>query len=157
MQKKDVELLTIHSAEDAEQTFKYSAGHYVSRFLVEMRDNKKLLGVRCSKCKKVYAPPKEVCDPCFCVMTEPVEVGPLGEIKNYTIMRFSFVDPETGTKKPVPYAFGNILLDGADTVFANYIEYDDPSRLKVGAKVETVFQEKREGSMKDIKCFRIIT
>lgn len=150
------ELLTVHSPEGAEQPYRYSAGRYVSRFLAEMRDRKRILGVRCPRCGKVYAPPKEVCDPCFAVMTEPVEVGPRGELKNFTVMRFAFVDPETGESKPVPYTFGNVQLDGADTILASYIEFADASDLRVGARVETVFREERTGSMRDIRCFRVV-
>ncbi len=156
LKKEEIELLTIHSSIDAEHPFNYSAGQYRSRFLIEIRDNKKFYGVRCPKCKKVYAPPKKVCGPCFCVMKEPVEVGPRGVIKTFTILRFAFVDPETGIAKPVPYAFGVVQLDGADNVIWHFIDYDDESNVRNGARVEAVFEEKRNGSMKDIKHFRII-
>ncbi len=157
MQRKDEELITIHSSVDYEQPFKYSAGHYRSRFLVEIRDNKRFFGVRCPECKKVYAPPKKICGPCFCEMTEPVEVGPQGVIKTFTILRFAFVDPSTGSAKPVPYAYGVVQLDGADNVISHYIEYGDAeSKIEPGVRVEAVFKEERIGSMKDILHFSII-
>ncbi len=154
--KEEKELLTIHSSIDAEQPFRYSAGRYRSRFLTEIRDSKKFVGVRCPKCQKVYAPPKEVCGPCFCKMTEPVKVGPQGVIRSFTIVRFSFVDPETGATKPVPYASGIIQLDGADNAISHYIEYDDESRVRIGARLEPVFAEERTGSIKDIKPLRSV-
>ena len=150
------DLLTITSSADAEQPYQYSAGRYRSRFLVEIRDNKRFIGVRCPKCRKVYAPPKMLCGPCFRTMEEPVEVGPQGVIKTFTILRFAFVDPETGIAKPVPYAYGIIQLDGADNVLSHYVDYDDESTVRIGARVEAVFQEHRTGTMKDIKHFRII-
>ncbi len=156
MEMEGTELLAIRSSKEAEQPFRWSAGKYASRFLVELRDNKRLVGVRCPKCRKVYVPPKEICDPCFCVMTEPVEVSTQGVIRTYTILRFSFVDPETGLEKPVPYAYGNVQLDGADTVLSHYIEYEDEAQLKIGARVQAIFQEKRKGNMRDIKCFLVI-
>ena len=160
MSEKDkstgVELLTIHSAPDAQQPFDYSAGMYRGRFLTGIRDDKKFYGVRCPKCGKVYAPPKILCGPCFAVMDEPVEVGPRGVIKTFTILRFAFVDPETGTTKPVPYAFGVVQLDGADNVIWHFIDYRGESEVKIGARVEAVFEEKRTGCMKDIRHFRII-
>ena len=58
LQKED--LLTIHSAKEAEQPFLYSVGRYGSRFLEEMQKNKRFVGVRCPKCRKVYVPPREV-------------------------------------------------------------------------------------------------
>jgi len=156
MENQKKELLTIHSSIDAEQPFRWSAGRYRSRFLAEIRDHKKFFGVRCPKCRKVYIPPKRVCGPCFAEMTEPVEVGPQGEIKTFTILRFSFVDPELGTAKPVPYAFGSVKLDGADTVLTHYIDYTDESNIRIGGRVEALFEEKRTGGIRDIKHFRLI-
>ncbi len=156
MQKEETELLTIHSTVDAEQPFHYSAGRYRSRFIVEIRDNKRFVGVRCPKCGKVYAPPKRVCDPCFTEMTEPVEVGPGGVIRTCTIIRFGFVDPETGLSTPGPYAYGSIQLDGADNIVSHYIDFEEEHRVQIGARVEAVFEEQRKGSLKDIKHFRIV-
>ncbi len=154
--EKEVELIAVHSKEGIEQVFHYSAGRFVSRFLVELRDNAKIIGVKCPKCGTVYAPPKELCDPCFTVMSEPVEVGPGGTIKNCTTLHAAFCDPETGETRPVPYAFGNVQLDGADTLIQNYLVADDLSQIKVGARVEIEFAEKRIGKMIDIKCFRVV-
>jgi len=58
--EQDVELLTVHSRTDVEQIFNYSAGRFLNRFLAEMRDNARIIGVKCPKCEIVYAPPKEV-------------------------------------------------------------------------------------------------
>lgn len=156
MQEKGPELLTIHSSVEAEMPFRWSAGRFASRFLVEMRDHKKFYGVRCPKCNMVYVPPKEICDPCYTRMSEPVEVGPLGTIRSFTILRFAFVDPLTGMARPVPYAYGNIQLDGADTVLPHFIEYEDESQVQVGARVEAVFEEERTGKFVDLKTFRVI-
>jgi len=154
--EQEVELLAVHSRTDVEQVFHYSAGRYLNRFLTEMRDNAKIVGVKCPKCGIVYAPPKEICDPCYAEMTEPVEVGPEGTIRNFTILRAPFVDPETGQAKPVPYAFGNVELDGAGSLIQNYLLTDDDSKIKVGARVKIEFHEKRTGNMRDIKGFRLL-
>ncbi len=90
------------------------------------------------------APPKEVCDACFVEMTEPVEVENVGTIINCTTLHFPFVDPETGVQKEVPYSFGNIQLDGADSLIQNYLVADDLSKIKVGARIEIEFQEKEK-------------
>ncbi len=152
----EAELLTVHSRTDVEQVFRYSAGRYISRFLVEMRDRARLVGVRCPKCGTVYVPPKQICDPCFAEMTEPVEVAPVGTIRNFTILRAAFVDPETGETRPVPYAFGNVQLDGAGSLLQNYIVADDESKIRVGARVRVEFREERTGSIRDIRCFRLL-
>jgi len=89
-------------------------------------------------------------------MSEPVEVGPQGTIRNFTILRAPFVDPETGETRPVPYAFGNVQLDGAGSLIQNYLLANDESKIKVGARVEIEFHEKRTGNMRDIRGFRLI-
>ncbi|MBP7605358.1 MAG: Zn-ribbon domain-containing OB-fold protein [Spirochaetes bacterium] len=141
---------------EAAQPFDYAVGMHGSKFFAELRDNKKLLGVRCPKCKKVYVPPRGVCGPCFEELNEFVELGPRGVIGTYTILRFAFIDPETGHQKPVPYGYGFIKLDGADTLFQHYIDIEDEKKIKVGARVEAVFADERKGTIRDILYFRVI-
>lgn len=152
----EAELLTVHSRTDVEQVYRYSAGRYLSRFLVELRDHARIVGVKCPKCGTVYVPPKQVCDPCYVEMTEPVEVSKEGTIRNFTILRAAFVDPETGETRPVPYAFGNVQLDGSGSLLQNYIVADDESKIRVGARVRLELRQERTGSIRDIKCFRLL-
>ncbi|MCU0844733.1 MAG: OB-fold domain-containing protein [Spirochaetes bacterium] len=149
------EYIVIESGEAA-QPFDYAVGMHGSKFFTELRDNKKLMGVRCPKCKMVYIPPRGVCGPCFEEMKDFVEVGPGGVIGTYTILRFAFIDPETGQQKPVPYGYGFIKLDGADTLFQHYIDIVDEKKIKVGARVEAVFADERKGTIRDILYFRVI-
>lgn len=141
---------------DAVQPFAYSVGMYGSKFFTEIRDNCRFLAVRCPKCKKVYIPPRAVCGDCFVEMKDWVEVGPKGIISTFTILRFAFIDPETGAQKPVPYGYGFIKFDGADTLFQHYISVEDETKIKVGARVEPVFAKDRKGSIRDIEYFKVI-
>jgi uncharacterized protein len=140
----------------AVQPFKYAVGMHGSKFFTEIRDHKRFLGIRCPRCKKVYIPPRKVCGPCFAEMDEFVEVGPGGTIGTFTILRYAFIDPETGIQKPIPYGYGFIKLDGADTLFQHYIDIHDESKVRIGARVEPVFKEVRKGSIRDIEYFKII-
>lgn len=149
------ERIVIESGE-AVQPFKYAVGMHGSKFLQEIKANKKFFGIRCTKCDTVYVPPRRVCGNCFVEMTDFEEVGPEGEIGTFTIMRYAFIDPETGEQKPVPYGYGFIKLDGADTLFQHYIDIDDESEIKIGARVKAVFAEKRKGTIKDIRYFKLI-
>lgn len=141
---------------DAVQPFAYSVGMYGSKFFTEIRDNCRFMAVRCPKCKKVYIPPRAVCGDCFVEMNDWVEVGPKGMISTFTILRFAFIDPETGAQKPVPYGYGFIKFDGADTLFQHYISVEDETKIKVGARVEPVFAKDRKGSIRDIEYFKVI-
>jgi len=40
----------------------YFAGRVGSKFLIALRDENKILGVRCEKCNKVFVPPREYCE-----------------------------------------------------------------------------------------------
>jgi len=151
----DKDYIIIESGE-AVQPFDYAVGMHGSKFFKELRDDKKILGIKCPECEKVYIPPRGVCGKCFAEMDEFVEVGPGGEIGSFTILRYAFIDPETGEQKPVPYGYGFIKLDGADTLFQHYIDLKDESKVKIGARVEPVFAESRKGSIRDIEYFRVI-
>jgi uncharacterized OB-fold protein len=74
----------------------------------------------------------------------------------FTVLMFSFVDPDTGKGRPVPYGYGYIRFDGADSTFPHFLEETDWKKIKIGQGVEAVFEEQRRGHLLDIKHFRII-
>lgn len=149
---KRSDFISIESG-DAFQPFQYSVGMEGSRFFAEIRDHKKFLGLRCPSCRKVYVPPRKICGPCFKTMEEWVEVGPMGTLSAFTILRFPFIDPETGEKKPVPYGYGFILLDGASTQFQHFLKVDPDWPPSIGIRVKPVFAENRQGKLSDILHF----
>ena len=157
MAEERKKLIKLESGE-AEQPFKWSAGSYGSKFLTELRDNKKFVGVKCPSCGKVYVPPRRVCGPCFEELTELVPVSDEGEIITYTVVSFGFVDPSTGEQKPVPYGYAVVKLDGADTYLMHFVDETDPEKIKIGDRVKAVFEEdgKRIGSLLDIKHFALM-
>ncbi len=149
------ERIIVESGE-AIQPFDYAIGLHGSLFFKELRDNRRFMGIRCPKCNKVYIPPRRVCGDCFVEMEDFVEVGPRGRIGTFTILRYAFIDPETGDMKPVPYGYGFIQLDGADTLFQHYINIKDEKRIKIGARVEPVFSDERKGTIRDIEYFQVV-
>ena len=145
------------SSGDGSQPYNYAVGVYGSKFLQELRDNHKILGIKCPKCQKVYVPPRQVCGPCYTEMTELVPVASEGKIVSFTILRFQFLDPETGEKKPVPYGYGFFKLDGADNNFQHFLEVpEDESRLWIGARVKAVFSDEKLNSLKVIRHFTLV-
>ncbi len=136
--------------------FKYSAGKAASRFFCELRDNKKIMGAKCSKCGNAYVPPRPVCGQCFEATDEWIECGPRGTLVGYTVVTYPFLDPLTGKERPVPYGYGFILLDGSTTKIQHFLEVAEMEKLKSGLRVEPVFKEEREGNFADIKFFRIV-
>jgi len=152
---KEQELLTIHSG-DAEQPFAWALGKHTARFLVELRDNRRIVGIRCPACRKVFVPPRNVCGDCFVPLDEIVPLSGEGSVLTYTVLSFGFVDPDTGRQKPVPYTWAFLRLDGTDNTFIHYVEETDPARLRVGMRVRAVFEENRTGHLLDIRHFETI-
>lgn len=70
--------LLMHESGHLEYDFNWHMGPYWSMYLAEMRDNKKIFGVKCSECGTVYTPPRVACAHCYKEMNEWVEVGPRG-------------------------------------------------------------------------------
>lgn len=153
--KEPSELLSVSSGE-AEQPFEWSVGKHVSRFLCELRDSARIVGIRCPSCRKVFVPPRNVCGECFAALDEIVPLSGEGSLVTYTVLSFGFVDPDTGRLKPVPYTWAFIRLDGTDNTFIHYVEETDPEKLHVGMRVRAVFEEERRGHMLDIRHFETV-
>ena len=149
------ELLAVTS-KDAFQPFHWSVGKYGSRFLLELKQNRRFVGIKCPKCARVYVPPRKVCGRCHVAMDEFVPLSDEGEVTVCTIIQFGFVDPATGVQRPVPYACAFIRLDGADTALAHFLDSTDPEKVKVGARVKAVFEENRIITILDITHFTIL-
>jgi uncharacterized OB-fold protein len=153
--KKEAELLVISSG-NVEAPYNYHAGYYWSKFFREMRDNKKIYGIKCPRCGKVYIPPRVVCGPCFVKLEDWVEVGPKGTVTGFSVVNFPLLNATTGEPRKIPFGLGYIKLDGADTLLMHYLEELDETKVKSGTRVEVVFREERLGNIDDIKFFRTI-
>jgi uncharacterized OB-fold protein len=120
-----------------------------SRFLIEMRDNKKIMGTKCTTCDLVYVPARSVCKHCFAQLDQWVEVSDKGTLLTYTVAGQSNgvqpIDP--------PIIYGIVQLDGASTGLVHMLSEVDFEKLVVGMRVRAVFREKRVGSILDIKYF----
>ena len=132
------------------------AGPVRSRFLMELRDNKRIMGIRCSQCDLVYVPPRPNCTRCLNNLDEWVEVSDKGTVITYT----NVYSLEPMHKKEIPFVFGIIQLDGADTGLVHFLSEIVPERvrtseqLKIGMRVQAVFKETRTGSILDIDYFK---
>ena len=132
--------------------YHYAMGGVGSRFLTELRDNQRIVGICCSECGRVYVPPRLTCARCFRNMEHWVTLSGRGTLDSFTIVHYS----EPHHPGPPPVAYGLIHLDGADTGFVHLLSEVDPGRLSIGRRVEPVFREKREGNILDIRYFRPI-
>ncbi len=128
----------------------YSAGAVGSKFLIKLRDQKKIMGTRCATCNRVYVPARSICKDCYGKMDEWVEVSNRGTLLTYTVCN------EQTRIQPVeaPIIYGIIQLDGADTGLVHMLGEVEPEQLRIGMRVKAVFKEEREASILDIKYFK---
>lgn len=126
-------------------------GEVGSRFLIALRDEKKILGNRCEGCGTVYVPPRKNCGQCFTDIDEWVELSDEGVVTAHTIIRFQY------PVQPVqpPFAYAVIKLDGADVGLVHIIK-ENLDQLKNGVRVRAQFREDRTGHILDIDSFRVI-
>jgi uncharacterized OB-fold protein len=134
----------------AYSNFLVSTGATGTKFLSEIRDNKKIIGIKCPGCSKVYVPPRLHCPTCFVKMNEWVELSGKGTLSTYTVVRYK----ESYMPQEPPYAYGVIQMDGADTGLAHLLGEVDLDKIKVGMRREPVFKEQRDGSILDIDYFK---
>ncbi|MEA1958063.1 MAG: Zn-ribbon domain-containing OB-fold protein [Chloroflexota bacterium] len=137
--------------------YKFEAGMTGTRFLKELRDNKRIMGLKCSKCNRVYVPPRSTCKECFSLIDEWVEVSNEGKLLTYTVLRTRRDAEDVILGRHLPVAYGIIKLDGADTGFVHMLGEVDFDKLRVGMKVKAVFEEERTGNILDINYFKPVS
>jgi uncharacterized OB-fold protein len=133
--------------------YQYFAGRTGSRFILGLRDDKKIRGTRCDTCNKVFVPPRQVCDRCFEKIEDKwVDAGPEGTVTGYTVIRYA--EPHQPEKPP--YILALIKLDNADTPIAHIVKGVPASQMKTGMRVYPVFAKKTMDSILDISHFRVV-
>ena len=131
----------------------YPAGIVGSKFLIGLRDDEKIMGIKCPTCGKVYAPPRSICKYCYEQMSEMIDLTHEGTLLTYAVANEpNPIQPVEGS----PVIYGIVQMDGADTGFVHMLGDVDPKDLKSGMKVEAVFKPKEErvASILDIKYFK---
>ena len=130
--------------------YQYFAGRTGSRFLIALRDEKKILGIKCPGCNKVNVPPRSSCehsvtDKC----TEWVELPGTGTVTGFTVIRYE--EPYQPAKPP--YILAMIRLDHADGGLVHIVKGMEPEKMTVGLKVRAVFANKPTNTIMDLAHF----
>lgn len=136
--------------------YRFSAGKYLTRFLIELKDNGKFYGIRCPVCKRVQLPPRVVCAVCHVKNSEWVELSHKGTLVGFTIMYLPLTDPTTGKPHEPPFSYGSVRLDGSDSVVDHFLNVEpDVKKIRVGMRMEAVLKprEQRIGDLSDILHF----
>jgi hypothetical protein len=144
--------------------FKESAGLRLSKFFQTLRDEAKILALKCPQCQRVIFPPRPVCGFCRITVGEREEdwvvLGDEGTLVSWQVATEREVDRVTGRIVGQPNPCGFIRLDGGDewTILVHYLEMVDLNNLRRGRRVKAVWRPKNErrGRMSDIAFFQMI-
>ena len=130
--------------------YTYFAGRVGSTFITTIRDQQKIMGVKCNTCDKVFVPPRQTCERCMEDIRENwVELENTGDVVNFTVIRYD----DKHLPRKAPFVLAMIKLDGADTPMVHILEGVDMDAVQSGLKVKAVFAEKTTNTILDIDHF----
>ncbi len=130
--------------------YTYFAGRLGSTFLTTLRDQARIMGVRCDKCGKVFLPPRQTCERCLeDIRDKWVALESTGVVVNFTVVR----QQDKHLPRKTPYVLGMIKLDGADTPIVHIVEGVDPDKISEGMRVKAIFAPESEPSILLINHF----
>jgi 3-keto-5-aminohexanoate cleavage enzyme len=131
--------------------YTYFAGRVGSKFITTIRDQKKIMGVKCPACNMVFVPPRQVCEKDFTDIRDNwVELSNTGTVANFTVVRYD----DKHLPRKAPFIMALIKLDGADTPFMHIVEECKAEDVKTGMKVEAVFAKETTSTILDIDHFK---
>lgn len=133
-----------------EVEYEWSAGLAGTRFFAELEEGR-IMGTKCAQCGRVMVPPRIFCEECFVDADEWVEVSSQGSVLTFAESYFGL----QGQKLDEPWYVGIIALDDSDGgLFHRLVPGGRP--IEIGARVEAVFAEDRNGGILDIEHFRTV-
>jgi len=131
--------------------FKFNITH-MQPFLEKLKQ-KKLVGLQCSSCNRIYFPPRQVCGKCLVKPDRWVDLRETGKVASYTVTYLK--DPETGKviERPIVCA----QLDGADTSYPTQLNPDIEFKdTYIGMPIKVHWAEDIQGGLMDIEYFNAI-
>ncbi|MFW9865912.1 MAG: Zn-ribbon domain-containing OB-fold protein [Candidatus Thorarchaeota archaeon] len=134
--------------------FSFWVGLYMDRFYDSL-ENKKVIGNKCTKCGKVFVPPRKICGECNEIIpldNNWVNLPNTGTLLNYTITYYKVSD-RTARKAKKTQIIGLVQIDGSDTAIAYRLLKIEPDEIKIGMKLKIEWEEKTKGNPADIKGF----
>ena len=139
---------------DAMYTFYQRTKGEFSPFFLSLRDEKKLLGCKCSKCGLVRVPPFLThCPDCNFAPTELIEVEQVGVMNSTPPITYFATSL---FQHMAPYGRGRVIFNGADTAMSVILYTTTgilvPGIITKGTEVKLIFKDNRIGEMTDVFC-----
>ena len=141
-------------ANDAMYTFYRRTKGEFSPFFLALRDEKRLLGCKCTKCGLVRVPPFLThCPDCNFAPTELIEVDQVGTMNSTPPITYFATSL---FQHMAPYGRGRVIFKGADTAMSVNLYTTTgilvPGIIKKGTEVKLVFRDNRIGEVRDVFC-----
>lgn len=139
---------------DAMYTFYRRTKGELSPFFLALRDEKRLLGCKCSQCGLVRVPPFLThCPDCNFAPTELVEVEQIGVMNSTPPITYFATSL---FQHMAPYGRGRVIFGGADTAMSVNLYTTTgilvPGMISKGTEVKLVFKDTRIGEITDVFC-----
>lgn len=139
---------------DAMFTFYERSAGELSPFFLAIKNERKILGCKCTRCGIVRVPPMLThCPDCEFAPTNLIEVGQAGKMNSTPPITY-FATSMFADK--APFGRGRVLLEGADTALSIMLYTTTgilvPGLIKKGTQVKVVFRGERVGQISDIYC-----
>jgi uncharacterized OB-fold protein len=139
---------------DAMYTFYRRSKGEFSRFFLELRDQKRLLGCKCRECGLVRVPPFLThCPDCNFAPTDFVEIKQRGVMNSTPPITYFATSL---FQHMAPYGRGRVIFEGADTAMSVNLYTTSgilvPGIFVKGTEVKLVFRDNRIGEMTDVFC-----
>lgn len=137
--------------------YEHAYGPYYGRMFDEIREHRRVMGVRTTDGDMALLPPREIDDISHRRTGTWKTCGNDGTIRACSIINMEF----RGQTRPPPYVYAEIVLDGASTRLIHMIEIDtfeDGKKIGPGTRVRAVWRDgRRTGSLStDIERFEVI-
>lgn len=127
---------------DIQVYYLYTAGVAGEKFFQSLKEGK-LIASRCPDCGKRYIPPRIYCEECLSDVQDYFEVPKSGIVESWSEVYLT-ADEEL-LEKPILIAL--VRIDETDgKLILKALE-----KVNIGDSVEIILEERRVGSMKDIK------
>jgi len=125
-----------------------SAGRHLTHYLRAIAD-KRIVGGRCTQCKKVYLPQRGACPTCGIPVEDEVQVQDTGTVTTFCVIRIPF----EAAPFPPPYTAIAVLLDGADMPIFHLLRGVEEARMGMRVKAVWVPDDELAPTLSSIRWF----
>lgn len=137
----------LHAPMKVEFDYTRSLGPVLSQFMSALKQHSILGGVTSDG--RVVVPPPEFDPITHAAVTELVPVSDFGTVQSWSWV----AEPVADQPLDQPFAFAQVLLDGADAPMLHAVRVDSAADISTGLRVKVRWAEDPVGSIRDIAWF----